>query len=64
SAQPAPTLAPAKPYEKKRKQATGTSEKPLKEKKSKHGWSDSEEETEKVVLEAEKGGQDEGQAGP
>nr|GEV19173.1 hypothetical protein [Tanacetum cinerariifolium] len=38
SAQPAPTSAPAKPQEKKRKQATETSNKPPKEKKSKHGW--------------------------
>nr|GEY83887.1 monodehydroascorbate reductase [Tanacetum cinerariifolium] len=38
SAQPAPTSAPAKPQEKKRKQATETSDKPPKEKKSKHGW--------------------------
>nr|GEV52531.1 histone deacetylase 14 [Tanacetum cinerariifolium] len=36
--QPAPTSAPAKLQEKKRKQATETSDKPLKEKKSKHGW--------------------------
>nr|GEX53696.1 integrase, catalytic region, zinc finger, CCHC-type, peptidase aspartic, catalytic [Tanacetum cinerariifolium] len=129
SAQPVPTSAPAKPQEKKRKQATKTFDKPPKEKKSKHGWvaeeddeyqkvldesmkdayalprgtlppvhkktspanqyifqrrvseptgssghdespyallgqSDSEEESEKVVLGAEEGGQDEGQAGP
>nr|GEY03313.1 hypothetical protein [Tanacetum cinerariifolium] len=38
SAQPAPTSAPAKPQEKKRKQDTETSDKPPKEKKSKHGW--------------------------
>nr|GEZ33513.1 hypothetical protein [Tanacetum cinerariifolium] len=38
SAQPAPTSAPAKPQEKKRNQATDTSDKPPKEKKSKHGW--------------------------
>nr|GEZ59870.1 monodehydroascorbate reductase [Tanacetum cinerariifolium] len=38
SAQPAPTSAPAKPHEKKGKQATETSDKPPKEKKSKHGW--------------------------
>nr|GEU51275.1 hypothetical protein [Tanacetum cinerariifolium] len=38
SAQPAPTSAPAKPQEKKRKQATETSDKPLKAKKSKYGW--------------------------
>nr|GEU79285.1 hypothetical protein [Tanacetum cinerariifolium] len=37
-AQPAPTSAPAKPQEKKRKQTTKTSAKPPKEKKSKHGW--------------------------
>nr|GEX35837.1 hypothetical protein [Tanacetum cinerariifolium] len=122
SAQPAPTSAPAKPQERKRKQATKTSNKPPKEKKSKHGWvadeddeyqkvldesmkdayalprgtrppvvirepgsgkyqpltevpgkgkakvteelSDSEEESKKVVLGVEEGGQDEGQAGP
>nr|GEV41857.1 hypothetical protein [Tanacetum cinerariifolium] len=38
SAQPAPTSAPAKPQEKKHKQAIETSDKPPKEKKSKHGW--------------------------
>nr|GEX00640.1 histone deacetylase 14 [Tanacetum cinerariifolium] len=38
TAQPAPTSAPAKPQEKKRKQTTETSNKPPKEKKSKHGW--------------------------
>nr|GEW36595.1 retrovirus-related Pol polyprotein from transposon TNT 1-94 [Tanacetum cinerariifolium] len=38
SAQPAPTLAPAKPHEKKRKQTTETSDKPPKAKKSKYGW--------------------------
>nr|GFC01098.1 E-beta-farnesene synthase [Tanacetum cinerariifolium] len=38
SAQPAPTSAPAKQQEKKRKQTTETSDKPPKEKKSKHGW--------------------------
>nr|GFA50422.1 hypothetical protein [Tanacetum cinerariifolium] len=38
SAQPAPTSAPAKQQEKKFKQATKTSDKPPKEKKSKHGW--------------------------
>nr|GEV96729.1 integrase, catalytic region, zinc finger, CCHC-type, peptidase aspartic, catalytic [Tanacetum cinerariifolium] len=38
SAQPAPTSAPAKPQEKKRKQATETSDKPPKAKKSKFGW--------------------------
>nr|GFA52946.1 hypothetical protein [Tanacetum cinerariifolium] len=37
SAQPAPTSAPTKPQEKKRKQTTETSDKPPKEKKSKHG---------------------------
>nr|GEV50606.1 E-beta-farnesene synthase [Tanacetum cinerariifolium] len=37
SAQPAPTSAPAKPQEKKRKQATETSNKPPKAKKSKYG---------------------------
>nr|GEU80663.1 reverse transcriptase domain-containing protein [Tanacetum cinerariifolium] len=37
SAQPAPTSAPAKPEEKNRKQTTETSDKPPKEKKSKHG---------------------------
>nr|GEU93984.1 putative zinc finger, CCHC-type [Tanacetum cinerariifolium] len=36
-AQPAPTSAPAKPQEKKRKQATETSDKPPKVKKSKYG---------------------------
>nr|GEX92782.1 hypothetical protein [Tanacetum cinerariifolium] len=60
--------APSRPSvsipEKKRKQAAETSDKPPKEKKSKHGWSDNEEESEKVVLRAEEGGQDEGQAGP
>nr|GFA62629.1 hypothetical protein [Tanacetum cinerariifolium] len=60
SAQPAPTSAPAKPQEKKRKQTIETSDKPPKEKKSKHGW----EESEKIVLEAEEGGQDEGRAVP
>nr|GEX16433.1 hypothetical protein [Tanacetum cinerariifolium] len=134
SAQPVPTSAPAKPQEKKRKQATKTSNKPPKAKKSKYGFigkkrslksvvaseaedvpamkphvaaedadlqkaleeslktmyaaaprgllppvvirehesgkyqpipeSDSKEESEKVVLGADKGGQDEGQAGP
>nr|GEZ03061.1 reverse transcriptase domain-containing protein [Tanacetum cinerariifolium] len=38
SVQPAPTLAPAKPQEKKCKQATETSDKPPKAKKSKYGW--------------------------
>nr|GEW39086.1 E-beta-farnesene synthase [Tanacetum cinerariifolium] len=38
SAQPAPTSAPAKPQEKKRKQATETSDKPSKAKKSKYGF--------------------------
>nr|GEW15593.1 retrovirus-related Pol polyprotein from transposon TNT 1-94 [Tanacetum cinerariifolium] len=38
SAQPAPTSAPAKPQEKKRKLATETSDKPPKAKKSKYGW--------------------------
>nr|GEZ48812.1 monodehydroascorbate reductase [Tanacetum cinerariifolium] len=38
SAQPAPTSAPVKLQEKKRKQATETSDKPPKAKKSKHGW--------------------------
>nr|GEV21273.1 retrovirus-related Pol polyprotein from transposon TNT 1-94 [Tanacetum cinerariifolium] len=38
SAQPAPTLALAKPQEKKRKKATKTSDKPLKAKKSKYGF--------------------------
>nr|GEY03248.1 retrovirus-related Pol polyprotein from transposon TNT 1-94 [Tanacetum cinerariifolium] len=38
STQPAPTLALAKPQEKKRKQATETSDKPPKAKKSKYGW--------------------------
>nr|GFD58464.1 hypothetical protein [Tanacetum cinerariifolium] len=33
-----PTLAPAKPQEKKRKQFTETSDKPPKARKSKHGW--------------------------
>nr|GEX20879.1 histone deacetylase 14 [Tanacetum cinerariifolium] len=37
SAQPAPTSAPAKPQEKKHKQATETSDKPPKAKKSKYG---------------------------
>nr|GFB14198.1 histone deacetylase 14 [Tanacetum cinerariifolium] len=37
SAQPAPTSVPAKPQEKKRKQATETSDKPPKAKKSKYG---------------------------
>nr|GEW20787.1 hypothetical protein [Tanacetum cinerariifolium] len=37
-AQLAPTSAPAKPLEKKRKQATETSDKPPKAKKSKYGW--------------------------
>nr|GFC75428.1 histone deacetylase 14 [Tanacetum cinerariifolium] len=37
SAQPAPTSAPAKQQEKKHKQATETSDKPPKAKKSKHG---------------------------
>nr|GEW69418.1 hypothetical protein [Tanacetum cinerariifolium] len=37
STQPAPTSAPAKPQEKKRKQATETSNKPPKAKKSKYG---------------------------
>nr|GFB74697.1 histone deacetylase 14 [Tanacetum cinerariifolium] len=37
SAQPAPTSAPAKPHEKKHKQATKTSDKPPKAKKSKYG---------------------------
>nr|GFA08537.1 hypothetical protein [Tanacetum cinerariifolium] len=36
--QPAPTSAPAKPQEKKRKQAIETSDKPPKAKKSKYGW--------------------------
>nr|GEX66423.1 hypothetical protein [Tanacetum cinerariifolium] len=124
-AQPAPTSTPAKQQEKKRKQATETSDKPPKAKKSKHGWVadedgkgkakvteeqvahdllslqkhkktspvdqyifqrrvstptgssrhdespyallgqlDSEEESEKFMLGAEEGGQDEGQAGP
>nr|GFD22098.1 hypothetical protein [Tanacetum cinerariifolium] len=38
SAQPAPISAPAKPQEKKRKQATETSNKPPKAKKSKFGF--------------------------
>nr|GEU89588.1 copia protein [Tanacetum cinerariifolium] len=38
SAQPAPTSAPAKPQEKKRKQTTESSDKPPKDKKSKHGY--------------------------
>nr|GEW43540.1 hypothetical protein [Tanacetum cinerariifolium] len=38
SAQPAPTSAPVKPQEKKRKQATKTYDKPPKAKKSKYGW--------------------------
>nr|GEW39087.1 hypothetical protein [Tanacetum cinerariifolium] len=38
SAQPTPTSAPAKPQEKKRKQATETSDKPPKAKKSKCGF--------------------------
>nr|GEU42865.1 reverse transcriptase domain-containing protein [Tanacetum cinerariifolium] len=38
SAQPTPTLAPAKPKEKKLKQATETSDKPPKAKKSKYGF--------------------------
>nr|GEY39363.1 hypothetical protein [Tanacetum cinerariifolium] len=38
SAQPAPTSAPAKPQKKKRNQATETSDKPPKAKKSKYGW--------------------------
>nr|GEY16619.1 hypothetical protein [Tanacetum cinerariifolium] len=38
SAQHAPTSAPVKPQEKNRKQATETSDKPPKAKKSKHGW--------------------------
>nr|GEX80048.1 hypothetical protein [Tanacetum cinerariifolium] len=37
SAQPAPTSEPAKPREKKRKQATETSDKPPKAKKSEYG---------------------------
>nr|GEW99367.1 integrase, catalytic region, zinc finger, CCHC-type, peptidase aspartic, catalytic [Tanacetum cinerariifolium] len=37
-AQPAPTSALANLHEKRRKQATETSDKPPKEKKSKHGW--------------------------
>nr|GEX81213.1 hypothetical protein [Tanacetum cinerariifolium] len=74
SAQPAPASAPAKPREKKRKQATETSDKPPKAKKSKYGLvaaedaelqkSDSEEESKKVMLGADEGSQDEGQAGP
>nr|GFB09772.1 hypothetical protein [Tanacetum cinerariifolium] len=43
SAQPAPTSAPAKPQEKKRKQATETSNKPPKAKKSKYGWVSAED---------------------
>nr|GEU32970.1 RNA-directed DNA polymerase, eukaryota, reverse transcriptase zinc-binding domain protein [Tanacetum cinerariifolium] len=38
SAQPAPTSVPVKPQEKKRKQATETSDKPPKANKSKHCW--------------------------
>nr|GEY90336.1 E-beta-farnesene synthase [Tanacetum cinerariifolium] len=38
SAQPAPTFAPAKPQEKKRKQTTETSDKPSKAKNSKYGF--------------------------
>nr|GEV94497.1 hypothetical protein [Tanacetum cinerariifolium] len=38
SAQPAPTSAPAKPQEKKRKQTIETSDKPSKAKKSKYGF--------------------------
>nr|GEV21397.1 retrovirus-related Pol polyprotein from transposon TNT 1-94 [Tanacetum cinerariifolium] len=38
STQPAPTSAPAKPQEKKRKQATETSDEPSKAKKSKYGF--------------------------
>nr|GEV01692.1 hypothetical protein [Tanacetum cinerariifolium] len=38
SAQPAPTSSLANPQENKRKQAAETSDKPPKEKKSKHGW--------------------------
>nr|GEW17519.1 histone deacetylase 14 [Tanacetum cinerariifolium] len=112
STQPTPTSAPVEPQAKKRKQATETSDKPPKAKKSKYGWvsqkrtlknveaskaeevpamepqvaaedtdlqkaleesmkphmicleSDNEEESEKIVLGADEGGQDKGQAGP
>nr|GEZ50334.1 hypothetical protein [Tanacetum cinerariifolium] len=52
SAQPAPTSAPAKPQEKKHKQATETSDKPPKAKKSKYGWV-SKKRTLKHVAESE-----------
>nr|GEX97772.1 histone deacetylase 14 [Tanacetum cinerariifolium] len=54
-AQPAPTLAPAKPQEKKHKQATETSDKPPKAKKSKYGWVTAEDaELQKVLEESMK----------
>nr|GEY91023.1 hypothetical protein [Tanacetum cinerariifolium] len=55
SAQPKPTSAPAKPHEKKRKQATETSSKPPKAKKSKYGWIAAEDaELQKVLKESMK----------
>nr|GEY00624.1 integrase, catalytic region, zinc finger, CCHC-type, peptidase aspartic, catalytic [Tanacetum cinerariifolium] len=55
SAQPAPTSAPAKPQEKKLKHTTETSDKPPKEKKSKHGWvADEDAEYQKVLEESMK----------
>nr|GEY64129.1 hypothetical protein [Tanacetum cinerariifolium] len=61
SAQPAPTSAPAMPQEKKRKQATETSDKPPKAKKSKYSHRGG---IRKGMLEADEGGQSECQAGP
>nr|GEZ95120.1 monodehydroascorbate reductase [Tanacetum cinerariifolium] len=49
--QPAPTSAPAKPHEKKRKQATETSYKPPKAKKSKYGFVAAEDAELQKVLE-------------
>nr|GEW77885.1 E-beta-farnesene synthase [Tanacetum cinerariifolium] len=49
--QPAPTSAPAKPQEKKRKQATETSYKPPKAKKSKYGFVAAEDAELQKVLE-------------
>nr|GEZ16504.1 histone deacetylase 14 [Tanacetum cinerariifolium] len=55
SAQPAPTSAPAKPQEKKHKQTIETSDKPPKEKKSKHGWvADEDADYQKVLEESMK----------
>nr|GEX80480.1 reverse transcriptase domain-containing protein [Tanacetum cinerariifolium] len=55
SAQPVPTTTPTKPQEKKHKQTRETSDKPPKEKKSKHGWvADEDVDYQKVLEESMK----------